>query len=27
MAKIYWCWVAWLEATHKDLPKTWTVED
>jgi hypothetical protein len=23
MSKIYWCWVAWLEATHDNLPKTW----
>jgi len=26
MAKIYWCWVAWLEATHDDLAQTWTIE-
>ncbi len=23
MAKLYWCWVAWLEATHVDLPQDW----
>lgn len=27
MAKIYWCWVAWLEATHDNLPETWTIDD
>ena len=27
MAKIYWCWVAWLEATHDKLPETWTIDD
>lgn len=26
MAKIYWCWVAWLEATHDNLPETWTID-
>ena len=23
MAKLYWCWVAWLEATHVDLAEEW----
>ena len=23
MAKLYWCWVAWLEATHVDLSQDW----
>jgi len=23
MAKLYWCWVAWLEATHLDLAEDW----
>ena len=27
MAKLYWCWVAWLEATHVDLPQDWEGED
>ena len=23
MAKLYWCWVAWLEATHVNLAQDW----
>ena len=26
MAKLYWCWVAWLDATHVNLAEEWKVD-